>query len=229
MRESMVVGKVYGRGLPGPTDGKSVAQNNPVLVNHPNTVDIGRAKDLTPEADAQIDDMFEYHKWAEEQVASGKHIREALAHAENPRGPHGCQFGDHARGQVLMSELSRASLGFDYIVPVPEIERERVRVQAELDALLSGVRALHDRVAIRVTVEGERKEGSMYVPDTAKGHPNEGRVIAVGPGWRDKKGRFYATTVKVGDYVVYGPYDGEERDGIMYIREDKILYVLEGV
>jgi hypothetical protein len=81
MRESMVVGKVYGRGLPGPTDGKSVAQNNPVLVNHPNTVDIGRAKDLTPEADAQIDDMFEYHKWAEEQVASGKHIREALAHA----------------------------------------------------------------------------------------------------------------------------------------------------
>lgn len=90
------------------------------------------------------------------------------------------------------------------------------------------VKVLTDRVAIRVTVEGERKEGSIFVPDTAKGHPNEGRVIAVGPGWLDKKGRFHATELQVGDYVVYGPFDGEEIDGVCYIREDKILYVLEG-
>lgn len=91
------------------------------------------------------------------------------------------------------------------------------------------VMVLSDRVAIRVTVEGERKEGLLFVPDTAKGHPNEGRVIAVGPGRADKKGRLHPTELQVGDYVVYGPYDGNEIDGVMYIREEHILCVLEGV
>jgi chaperonin GroES len=90
------------------------------------------------------------------------------------------------------------------------------------------MRVLGDRVAVRVTVEGQRKEGSIFIPDTAKGRPNEGRVVAVGPGWTDKKGHFHPTTLKVGDYVVYGPFDGEELDGIAYMREDKVMFVIEG-
>ena len=85
-------------------------------------------------------------------------------------------------------------------------------------------RPLHDRVVIKRIEAEEKSSGGIIIPDTAKEKPQEGEVIAVGPGGRDESGKLIPVDVKVGDRVLFGKWSGTEvkLDGVEYmIHEGK--------
>ncbi len=88
------------------------------------------------------------------------------------------------------------------------------------------VHPLADRVAIRPLEETEQMRGGLYIPDTAKEKPQQGEIIAVGPG-RIEKGQHVPMELKVGDKVLYGKYSGTEvtieTDTILIIKESDVL------
>jgi chaperonin GroES len=91
-------------------------------------------------------------------------------------------------------------------------------------------RPLHDRVLVK-RIEAEAKSpGGIIIPDTAKEKPQEGEVIAVGPGGRDQSGKLTPIDVKVGNRVLFGKWSGTEikLDGVEYLimKETDILGVL---
>jgi chaperonin GroES len=91
-------------------------------------------------------------------------------------------------------------------------------------------RPLHDRVVLtRIDVE-EKTTGGIIIPDTAKEKPQEGRVVAVGPGGRDEIGKLIPMDVKVGDRVLFGKWSGTEVkiDGVEYLimKESDVMGVL---
>ena len=93
-------------------------------------------------------------------------------------------------------------------------------------------RPLHDRVVVR-RIEGEEKtKGGIIIPDTVKEKPQEGEVIAVGPGARDESGKIVPLDVKKGDRILFGKWSGTEVkiDGVDYLimKESDIMGVLEG-
>jgi chaperonin GroES len=92
------------------------------------------------------------------------------------------------------------------------------------------IKPLGDRVLIETLEENIQKQGSLYIPDTAKEKPQEGKVKAVGKG-RYEDGKLIPLDVKVGDKVLYGKYSGTEikHDGKEYliVRESDILAVLD--
>jgi chaperonin GroES len=93
-------------------------------------------------------------------------------------------------------------------------------------------RPLHDRVVIR-RVEGEDKtKGGIIIPDNAKEKPQEGEVIAVGPGARDESGKLLPMDLKKGDRVLFGKWSGTEVkiDGqdLLIMKESDIMGVIEG-
>ena len=92
-------------------------------------------------------------------------------------------------------------------------------------------RPLHDRVVVRRVESEERTKGGIIIPDTAKEKPQEGEIVAVGPGARDENGQLQALDVKVGDRVLFGKWSGTEVkiDGEEYLimKESDILGVLE--
>ncbi len=91
-------------------------------------------------------------------------------------------------------------------------------------------RPLHDRVLVKRIEAEEKSPGGIIIPDTAKEKPQEGEVIAVGPGGRDKSGKLTPIDVKVGNRVLFGKWSGTETklDGIEYLimKETDILGVL---
>jgi chaperonin GroES len=91
---------------------------------------------------------------------------------------------------------------------------------------------LHDRVVVRRIEEDERTPGGIIIPDTAKEKPQQGEVIAVGPGARDEKGQVQPLDVKAGDRVLFGKWSGSEVkiDGeeLLIMKESDIMGVLEG-
>ena len=91
------------------------------------------------------------------------------------------------------------------------------------------IRPLHDRVIIK-RLEAETTT-SIVIPDSAGEKPDQGEVIAVGPGKRDEAGRVIALDVKVGDRVLFGKYSGQtvKVDGqeLLVMREEDIMGVLE--
>ena len=93
-------------------------------------------------------------------------------------------------------------------------------------------RPLHDRVVVRRIEEDERTPGGIIIPDTAKEKPQQGEVIAVGPGARDEKGVVQPLDVKAGDRILFGKWSGTEVkiDGeeLLIMKESDILGVLEG-
>ncbi len=94
------------------------------------------------------------------------------------------------------------------------------------------VRPLNDRIIIsRIKTEEEKSAGGIIIPDTAKEKPQEGKVLAVGPGKRDDSGKRIAPDVKEGDRVLFGKYAGTEIkvDGndYMIMREEDILGIIE--
>ena len=93
-------------------------------------------------------------------------------------------------------------------------------------------RPLHDRVVVRRIEEGDRTKGGIIIPDTAKEKPQQGEVVAVGPGAPDEKGKVQPLDVKPGDRVLFGKWSGTEvkLDGeeLLIMKESDIMGVLEG-
>jgi chaperonin GroES len=93
-------------------------------------------------------------------------------------------------------------------------------------------RPLHDRVVVRRLEQESKTAGGIIIPDTAKEKPQEGEVIAVGPGARDEAGKVQPLDVKAGDRVLFGKWSGTEVkiDGVDYLimKESDLLGVLEG-
>ena len=92
-------------------------------------------------------------------------------------------------------------------------------------------RPLHDRVVIRRAEGDTKSKGGIIIPDNAKEKPNEGEVIAVGPGSRDESGKLVPLDVKVGDTILFGKWSGTEVkiDGqdLLIMKESDIMGVLE--
>ncbi|MBK5199280.1 MAG: co-chaperone GroES [Methyloceanibacter sp.] len=93
-------------------------------------------------------------------------------------------------------------------------------------------RPLHDRVVIR-RLEGEEKtRAGIIIPDTAKEKPQEGEVVAVGPGARDEAGKLIPIDLKAGDRVLFGKWSGTEVkiDGeeLLIMKESDVMGVLQG-
>jgi len=92
-------------------------------------------------------------------------------------------------------------------------------------------RPLHDRVVVRRLDQEEKSKGGIIIPDTVKEKPQEGKVIAVGPGIRDEQGRVHALDVKAGDTVLFGKWSGTEvkLDGTDYVvmKESDIFGVVD--
>ena len=93
------------------------------------------------------------------------------------------------------------------------------------------VKPLNDRVLVLRTGEEEKTAGGIIIPDTAKEKPQEGKVIAVGPGKVNDKGEQINLDVKAGDKVLFGKYAGNEIriDGVEHLimREDDILAIID--
>jgi len=92
------------------------------------------------------------------------------------------------------------------------------------------IKPLGDRVLIETLEDDLQKQGSLYIPDTAKEKPQEGKIKAVGKG-RYEDGKLIPLDVKVGDKVLYGKYSGTEikHDGKEYliVRESDILAIID--
>ena len=93
-------------------------------------------------------------------------------------------------------------------------------------------RPLGDRVVVRRIKEDQKTAGGIIIPDTVAEKPQEGEVISVGPGAPDNNGKLVPTTVKAGDYVLFGKWSGTEvkLDGeeLLIMKESDIMGVLEG-
>ncbi|MCX2725273.1 co-chaperone GroES [Roseibium salinum] len=93
-------------------------------------------------------------------------------------------------------------------------------------------RPLQDRILVRRIEADEKTPGGIIIPDTAKEKPQEGEVVAVGPGARDDSGSVMAPDVKVGDRVLFGKWSGTEvrlgGEDLLIMKEADVLGVLEG-
>ena len=92
-------------------------------------------------------------------------------------------------------------------------------------------RPLHDRVVVRRVEEETKTKGGIIIPDTAKEKPQQGKVIAVGPGARDDSGKLVPLDVKPGDHVLFGKWSGTEikidGEDVLIMKESDILGVLD--
>lgn len=92
-------------------------------------------------------------------------------------------------------------------------------------------RPLHDRVVVKRIDSDEKTSGGIIIPDTAKEKPQEGEVVAVGPGARDDDGELIALDVKAGDRILFGKWSGTEvkLEGQDYLimKESDIMGVIE--
>ena len=92
------------------------------------------------------------------------------------------------------------------------------------------VRPLHDRLLVRRIEEKETVKGGIIIPDSAKEKPQEGEIIAVGPGGRDEAGKLIPIDLKSGDRVLFGKWSGTEVkiDGeeLLILREDEVLAIV---
>ena len=92
------------------------------------------------------------------------------------------------------------------------------------------IKPLHDRILVRRLEEKETKKGGIIIPDTAKEKPQEGEVIAVGPGKVGDDGKRQPMDVKVGDKILFGKYSGSEiklkDEELLIMREEDVLGIL---
>ncbi len=91
-------------------------------------------------------------------------------------------------------------------------------------------RPLHDRVLVKRIEADEKSLGGIIIPDTAREKPQQGEVVAVGPGGRDQSGKLTPIDIKVGDRILFGKWSGTEikLDGTEYLimKESDVLGVL---
>ena len=95
----------------------------------------------------------------------------------------------------------------------------------------SKFRPLHDRVVVRRVESEEKTKGGIIIPDTAKEKPQEGEVIAVGPGSRDESGKLVPLDVKAGDLILFGKWSGTEvkidGEDLLIMKESDIMGIVE--
>jgi chaperonin GroES len=91
------------------------------------------------------------------------------------------------------------------------------------------VKPLADRVVVKALEEAEQMRGGLFIPDTAKEKPQQGEIVAVGPG-KYEDGKLVPMTLKVGDKVLYGKYSGTEvtlnNEQVLILRESDVLAVI---
>ncbi|MCI4590808.1 co-chaperone GroES [Sphingobium sp. BYY-5] len=94
-------------------------------------------------------------------------------------------------------------------------------------------RPLHDRVVVRRIEAEEKTSGGIIIPDTAKEKPQEGEIVAVGPGVRDDSGQLVELSVKSGDRILFGKWSGTEvkidGEDLLIMKESDILGVIDNV
>jgi chaperonin GroES len=94
------------------------------------------------------------------------------------------------------------------------------------------IRPLHDRIVVKRIEARDSTIGGLFIPDSAKEKPQEGKVVAVSRGKRLANGSLTPLDVKVGDHILYGKYTGSEiklaGEELLIVREDEVLGVLEG-
>lgn len=92
-------------------------------------------------------------------------------------------------------------------------------------------RPLHDRVVVRRVDSEEKTVGGIIIPDTAKEKPQEGEVVAAGPGARDESGKQVALDVKQGDRVLFGKWSGTEvkinGEDLLIMKESDIMGIID--
>ena len=93
------------------------------------------------------------------------------------------------------------------------------------------IKPLHDRILVRRLEEKETKKGGIIIPDSAKEKPQEGEVIAVGPGKVGDDGKRQPMDVKAGDKILFGKYSGSEvklnDEELLIMREEDVLCILQ--
>jgi len=102
-----------------------------------------------------------------------------------------------------------------------------------MEEALTKFRPLHDRVVVKRIDAEQKTAGGIIIPDTAKEKPQEGEVVAVGPGARNERRELVATELKPGDRVLFGKWSGTEVkiDGeeLLIMKESDIMGVIEPV
>jgi len=91
-------------------------------------------------------------------------------------------------------------------------------------------RPLHDRVVVKRIEADERSKGGIIIPDTVKEKPQEGEIVAVGPGGRDENGKLITMDLKAGDRVLFGKWSGTEvkldGDELLIMKESDVMGVI---
>jgi chaperonin GroES len=91
-------------------------------------------------------------------------------------------------------------------------------------------RPLHDRVVVQRIEAEEKTKGGIIIPDTAKEKPQEGKILAIGPGGRDESGKLIPLDVKVGDRILFGKWSGTEvkidGEDLLIMKESDIMGVI---
>jgi chaperonin GroES len=105
-------------------------------------------------------------------------------------------------------------------------------VDSEIREKVMKFRPLHDRVVVKRIEAEEKTKGGIIIPDTAKEKPQEGEVVAVGPGARDESGKLVALELKAGDRILFGKWSGTEikLDGedLLIMKESDVMGIVEG-
>jgi len=97
--------------------------------------------------------------------------------------------------------------------------------------MATSIQPLADRVLVKPLPAEEKTAGGLYIPDTAKEKPQQGEIVAVGPGKMTENGTLVKPEVKVGDKVLYGKYSGTEvtldGDDYLIMRESDIFGIIK--
>ena len=96
---------------------------------------------------------------------------------------------------------------------------------------MASFRPLHDRVVVKRVKEEEKTKGGIIIPETAQEKPQEGEIVAIGPGARDEDGERIELDVKVGDRILFGKWSGTEvkidGEDLLIMKESDIMGVIE--
>jgi len=126
---------------------------------------------------------------------------------------------------ALFSMSAKALQRMTFFKPKAALKRQTRIIMAK-----TRFRPLHDRVVVKRIDAEEKSKGGIIIPDTAKEKPQEGEVVAVGPGGRDENGKLIEIGVKAGDRVLFGKWSGTEvkLDGeeLLIMKESDIMGVI---
>ena len=157
-----------------------------------------------------------------------------IADAVAPVGSTGANSAAKTSARTLLTTARTTPISAPLALPKAECQRFESAPRAGnfKEETFMKFRPLHDRVVVR-RLEGEEKtKGGIIIPDTAKEKPQEGEIIAAGPGARDESGKLVPLDVKAGDKILFGKWSGTEVkiDGeeLLIMKESDVMGVVEG-